>query len=117
MNPSEKLNRWPKVPQLTRTRIILALLVAVGADGVQLLFGWIGWAGPDQVIDFVTMIFMSWLLGFHLLFLPTFIVELIPGIEDLPTWTACAAVVILLRKREQRATPPSPPPERPVIDV
>jgi len=117
MNAPEKLNRWYKAPRLTRMRIILALLLAVSADGLQFIFGWVGWAGPDQVIDFVTMFFMSWLLGFHLLFLPTFVVELIPVIEDLPTWTACTAVVIVLRKREQRATPPPPPPERPVIDI
>ena len=117
MNPFEKLGRWLKAPRLTGTRIALAFIVALGADGLQLVFNGAGWFGPVQVIDVVTMIIMSRLIGFHVLLLPTFVVELVPVIEDLPTWTACAAAVILLRKREQRAMPPPPPPNRPVIDV
>ena len=119
MNFPEKLNRWPKAPQLTSVRIFLALTVALGADGLQLLLNGPGWFGPDQIIDVVTMIVLSRVIGFHVLLLPTFVVELVPVVDDLPTWTACAAAVILLRKRDQRgAAPPVPkPPERPVIDV
>ena len=46
------------------------------------------------------------MIGFHWLLLPTFVLELVPVLEDLPTWTACVIAVIALRKREQK-TPPA----------
>jgi len=95
----------------------LALAVAVAADGLQLLLAGLGWLGLDQAIDCVAMVLISWLIGFHVLFLPTFVVELIPLVEDLPTWTACTAAVIVLRKREQKKTPPAAPPDKTVIDI
>ncbi len=99
--------------------MLLALAVAVVADGLQLSLGPLGWAGIDQTIDFVAMIVTMWILGFHLLLLPTFFVELIPVIEDLPTWTACVAAVIALRKRAQPATNSTQlkPTDKPPIDV
>jgi hypothetical protein len=48
--------------------------------------------------------------------LPTFVVELVPVLEDLPTWTACVAAVIALRKREQNLPPPAPP-AKPTIEI
>ncbi|MEY4916246.1 MAG: hypothetical protein RL616_159 [Verrucomicrobiota bacterium] len=100
--------------------MLLALAVAVVADGLQILLGPLGWAGLDQAIDFVAMMVTMWLLGFHLLLLPTFFVELIPVIEDLPTWTACVAAVIALRRREPPAgkNPPTPATaEKPAIEI
>ena len=81
--------------------MLAALAVAVGADSLQLLLGPLGWAFADQAIDAAAMILTMWILGFHLLLLPTFLVELVPLVDDLPTWTACTAAVIALRKREQ----------------
>ncbi len=105
-------------PPLTRIRIAGALVFAVGADGLQFLLGPLGWAFGDQAIDCVAMVLTSWLLGFHWLLLPTFVTELIPGLDELPTWTACTIAVIALRKRGQRAAPPpNIPPDKPVIDV
>jgi len=101
-----KLHRLSRVPPLTRLRIVLALAVAVVADGLQFLLSLPGWAGADQVIDVVAMGLTSWAIGFHWLLLPTFIVELVPVLEDLPTWTGCVIAVIAWRKREQRTPPP-----------
>jgi hypothetical protein len=118
------LNRWFKAPRLTRTRIGLALVVAAGADGLQMLLMQFGWVGPDQVIDVTAAVIIARLIGFHILLLPTLVVELIPVLDDLPTWLACTAAVIALRKREQSHIPPPspiPPPvpvsTKPVIDV
>jgi len=72
---------------------------------------------PDQVIDAVAMILTAWLIGFHALLLPTFVVELVPVLDDLPSWTACVVAVIALRKREQRLATPPVPPEKPAIDI
>jgi len=120
----EKLNTLFRVPRLTTVRAVLAMGVAIAADGTQLLLAAVGWVGPDQAIDCVAMVLISWIIGFHILLLPTFVVELVPVIEDLPTWMACTAAVIVLRKREQRGAPPTPPPpppgsgpDKPIIDV
>jgi hypothetical protein len=107
MNFREKLNFLRRVPRLTRRRMLLAFTIAVCADGLQLLLGPLGWAFIDQAIDCVAMILISWVIGFHLLLLPTFVIELVPVLEDLPTWTACTASVIALRKREPRPLPPT----------
>jgi len=98
--------KWFRVPKLSRPRIILALAVAVMADALQLLLGPLGWTFADEIIDAIVMLLTVWLLGFHLLLLPTFVTELIPVADMLPTWTACTIAVIALRKREQRALPP-----------
>jgi len=112
----EPLLRAVRVPKLTRGRIILALAAAAAADGLQLLTGPLGWAGLDQAIDAAAMLLVMGIVGFHVLLLPTFVVELVPVVEDLPTWTACVAAVIALRKREQRMPPPVPP-DKPAIDI
>ena len=91
-----------RAPKLTRIRIILALAIAVFADTLQLFLGPLGWVFGDQAIDCAAMALTSWVIGFHILLLPTFVVELVPVLEDLPTWTACTIAVIALRKREQR---------------
>jgi hypothetical protein len=99
----------------------MALAVAVIADGLQAAAGPPGWLGFDQVVDLVAMVLITLLLGFHPLFLPTFIAELVPGLEMLPTWTGCVAIVIALRRKQQQppAVPPrsSPPPAGDVIDI
>jgi TM2 domain-containing membrane protein YozV len=108
MKLPDSLNRRLHAPKLTRTRIFLALAVAVFADGLQFCLGFIGWAFIDQAIDCVAMILVSWAIGFHILLLPTFVIELVPVLEDLPTWTACTIAVIALRRREQRNSAAAP---------
>ena len=103
MNPLQKLAARFRTPQLTRTRIVLALVAAVIADGMQLLLGPLGWAGIDEAIDCVMMVAASAILGFHWLLLPTFLVEFIPLVDMLPTWTGCVAAVIALRRRNARS--------------
>jgi hypothetical protein len=105
-------------PVLTRRRIWLACAVALTADAIQILLGPFGWAGPDEVLDIIVMVVLSAIIGFHPLFLPAFVAEFIPGVDMLPTWTACAVIVIGLR-RKQRVPPPVPPvhPTGNVIDI
>lgn len=104
MIPLDKLNSMFRAPQLTRTRIILALLVALVADGLQIPFQLVPMA--PEIIDVIAMLLTVWLLGFHLLLLPTFVVEFIPLVDMLPTWTGCVIAVIALRKRAQHNTSP-----------
>ena len=108
-----------RVPVLTRRRIWLAFAVAIITDGLQLFSGPVGWVIFDQVTDVIAMILTSLLLGFHPLFLPTFVIKFIPVVDMIPTWTGCVAFVIALRRRQERKnSPPSAPPVTgPVIDV
>jgi hypothetical protein len=99
------MSRLFRVPHLTRPRIFLALAVAAGADGLQFLLAWLGpleWVFVDPVIDTAAAAVTTWLLGFHVLLLPTYVAKLIPFAEDLPTWTGCVAAVIFLRTRTER---------------
>jgi hypothetical protein len=122
-----------RIPSLTRTRIVLALAVALVTDGLQLLAGPPGWVLFDQVTDIIAMVLVSALVGFHPLLLPTFVLEFIPLVGMLPTWTGCVAAVVMMRRRSD-ASPPSasvvqsppptqapppikPPGSTPVIDV
>jgi hypothetical protein len=52
-------------------------------------------------------------IGFHPLLLPTFVLELLPVTDLLPTWTGCVALIVALRRKQE---PPPPAPGR-VIDV
>jgi hypothetical protein len=117
MKLPDKLATAFRVSKLTWTRITLALAVAVMADALQFLLNGIGWVGPDQIIDVIAMVLTSWLIGFHWLLLPTFIINFIPMLDDLPTWTACVMAVSAVRKREQRSAPPQSPPEKPTIEI
>jgi hypothetical protein len=106
MNLPGFMSKFFQVPLLTSARIWTALAVAAAADGVQILLGPLGWAFFDEAIDVVAMVVESYLIGFHFLFLPTFVVEFIPLADMLPTWTGCVAAVVALRKREQNAAVP-----------
>ena len=102
-------------PVLTKTRIWSAYGVAIAADILQFVLGPFGWAFADEILDVVAAGATWSLLGFHPLLLPTFVVELLPVVDMLPTWTGCVALVISMRKKQQ-AIPP-PPSTGTVIDV
>lgn len=105
-----KLNNLFRPARLSRRRMMFVLLVAVVADGLQIPLQ----APPlPQIIDVVAMVFTSAAIGFHVLLLPTFVIELVPLVDMMPTWTGCVAAVILLRRREQKQSPPGAVP--PVI--
>lgn len=105
--------------ELTRSRIWAAYTIAVLADGLQFVLGPAGWVGSDQGADIVAMILLTAVLGFHPLFLPTFVLELLPIADMLPTWTGCVMMVVALRRRSAPAKPdsPAPPTQPPVIDI
>jgi hypothetical protein len=125
MKPTEKLKDTIRGPQLTQKRIVAALAVAALADFLQIALVPGQWFLVQQMIDVIAAVLTFLALGFHILLLPTFIVELFPVVDMMPTWTACVIAVIALRKREQRREqPPEPieieseviPPETPSSD-
>jgi hypothetical protein len=113
---SNSFLRLFRSPILTRERVRLAYAIAVTTDVLQLLLGPLGWAFADELLDVGAMIVIWRLLGFHPLLLPSFILEFLPVVDVLPTWTGCVAIVVALRKRQQGQVSPPLPPGR-VIDV
>ncbi|MSQ72879.1 MAG: hypothetical protein EXR27_16540 [Betaproteobacteria bacterium] len=95
------LDRWLHPVHLTRGRMAVALIVAVAADALQVLLTTTPFA--SQAIDVLAAVLVMVAVGFHVLLLPTFIIELVPFVNDLPTWTGCVLAVIALRRREERA--------------
>lgn len=95
-----RLNNVFQPPQLTRGRMAVALIAALAADGLQLFLQAVPLA--PQVIDVIASLIVTIAIGFHLLLLPAFVIELFPLVNDLPTWIGCVIAVIVLRKREAR---------------
>jgi hypothetical protein len=104
-------------PILTRRRVMLARGLAVAADLLQWLAlpAFVGGAPgvADGVLDVVVCIALIRLVGWHIAFLPTFVGELVPFVELVPTWTL--AVFFATRHWDQtiagdKALPESLPP-------
>jgi hypothetical protein len=86
-----------------RSRVRTALIIAIAADTVQLallpLFGG-GILSPfNNALDVVIGLVLVRLVGWHFAFLPTFVAELVPGLDLFPSWTA--AVWFVTRGRDQ----------------
>lgn len=102
-----------KSPPMTRTRMRLAIIFAVAADALQFALGPAGWVGAVQVIDVLAMVLTMATVGFHVLLLPTFVIELFPLLDMAPTWTGCVLAVIALRRRGESPPDTSIPPHLP----
>src|SRR5215831_503403 len=98
-----------EVPPLSIGRIAAAVGIAIAVDGVQLVLGPIGWVVADEILDVMAMVAISWLLGFHPLLLPTYLIELFPVADLLPTWTGCVGLVVAQRWRAQGRETALPP--------
>jgi len=99
-----------RAPLVTRNRIWLARVIAIGADAMQFgifpLFAE-GFASPlNMITDVVIGTLMTFLVGFHIAFIPTFVIETLPMIDLAPTWT----IAILIATRGGPRKPP-------IIDV
>jgi hypothetical protein len=95
----------------SRNRIWVARFIAVAADAMQLGFFPLfaeGFASPLQIgTDILVAGLMIALVGWHIAFIPSFLLEALPLLDLAPTWTI--AVLIVTRKRDQ--------PQPPIIDV
>ena len=91
---------------MTRRQAWVARGVAMAADALQLgLFPlFVGGAaeGADLVVDLVAGAALTWLCGFHVAFLPTFLAEAAPMLNLFPSWTA--AVLYVTRRRSVDAS-------------
>jgi hypothetical protein len=84
-------------------RIWLARIIAILADGVQIgllpmfLEGML--LPADAVLDVVTAVLLTLLVGWHIAFVPAFIVEALPFADLAPTWT----IAVLIATRGARS--------------
>lgn len=109
-------------------RVVIAFLIAGVVDAVQLPLNLAFISGifamPVTVIevlmDVAAAVATGVLLGFHWLLLPSCLLEMIPLVDSLPTWTACVGFVVWRRNRQlkQHQAPPLlpdlPPAPQPV---
>jgi len=89
-------------------RMKAALLLAILADIVQIVLFPIFLEGAespaDDILDACMAGVLSWLLGWHWEFLPSFAGKLIPGFDLVPLWTL--AVANVYRKSRPRKIVP-----------
>jgi hypothetical protein len=85
----------------SKVRRRAARAIAVLVDALQIVLFpafFPGLVSPfDNALDVLTGIVMTFLLGFHVAFLPTFIAELVPFVDLFPSWTL--AVLFVTRKK------------------
>ena len=79
------------------------MIVAIIADLLQLVFFPLTIEGAlspaDDILDVAVAGVLSWLLGWHWEFLPSFLTKLVPGADLVPCWTI--AVANVYRKNKQ----------------
>jgi hypothetical protein len=93
---------------VSRPTLIAAYVIGICADLIQVCltpFLSEGFASPfNDVLDVVVCVILSRLIGFHVAFLPSFLIKLIPLVEIAPTWT----LAVFISTRHLRA---------PIVDV
>jgi hypothetical protein len=86
-------------------RMRTALLLAIVADAFQIVFSPLFFEGAvspaDDILDLCMAGILSYLLGWHWEFLPSFLAKLVPGVDLVPFWTM--AVANVYRKSKQIA--------------
>ena len=92
-------------------RIWIARGIAVLADAIQIGFMYFfveGFASPaNDILDAVVALLLILLVGWHIAFIPTFIIKVLPFADLAPTWTI--AVLIATRgKTGSMGVPPAP---------
>lgn len=85
-------------------RLRLAMILAIVADALQIaVFPLVveGVESPaDDILDLCVAGLLTYLLGWHWEFLPSFAAKLIPGADLVPLWTLAVANVYRKSKRE-----------------
>jgi ethanolamine transporter EutH len=104
----------------TAARIRAARAIAMLADLAEIVVFpafMEGFLSPaNDVLDVAVAVALTWLLGWHWAFLPSFLAEMIPVVGLVPTWTAAVFYVTsgLAPAAEvptaTRVDPPPPPP-------
>ena len=104
----------PGVNTVAPSRIKAARIIAITADFLQIalfpLFAEGFVSVLDDALDVAVCVTLTWLVGWHFSFLPSFVVKVLPVADMVPTWT----LSVLLATR-QKQVPPQP--ASPVTEV
>ena len=96
------------------SRIRTARIIAILADAVQLVFFPVfieGFASVlSDALDVVVGVSMVWLVGWHVAFLPSFVVKALPVGDLAPTWTLAVFIATRSRRIQPDGTPNQLPP-------
>ena len=91
-----------------RSRFQAALVLAVAADALQIVLLPLfveGALSPfDDLLDFAVAAILIRLIGWHWEFLPSFLGELVPGVDLVPFWTLAVANVYRKWKQVEAST-------------
>ena len=83
-------------PRLSRRRVWIARGIALAADAVQVALMPMfveGIASPaNAALDVLVGVTLIWLVGWHIAFIPTFIIEALPFADLAPTWTLATLI-------------------------
>jgi len=94
---------WETVTISHSARFRAAMVLAIVADAVQLVVFPLfveGVESPaEDVLDFGMGAALTYLLGWHWEFLPSFLAKLVPGVDLVPFWTLAVANVYRKSKR------------------
>jgi len=55
----------------------------------------------DDILDVIVCVVLTLLVGWHFAFLPSFIAELVPMVDLVPTWT----IAVLFATRQKKTVP------------
>jgi hypothetical protein len=82
-------------PPISRPQKVLAIAIAAFADFLQvILFPFFGLGYVlDDAIDCITAFLLMIVCGFRWQFVLAFAIELVPGLDLFPTWTAVALMI------------------------
>ena len=88
---------------LPGTRFRIALVLAIAADVLQFavmpLFIEGAESPAEDLLDFGIGAVLTYLLGWHWEFAPSFLGKLVPGVDMVPLWTLAVANVYRKKKR------------------
>ncbi|HTO90308.1 MAG TPA: hypothetical protein VMJ70_04190, partial [Candidatus Sulfotelmatobacter sp.] len=105
--PASSAARAPR-----RQHRLAAWIVAIGADALQwVLFPIFGLGALSPInsgLDLVVAIVLWRLLGWHWALLPSFVAELIPGLDLVPCWIAAVFLMTRGRPPASSAVPVEP---------
>lgn len=103
-----RIFRQREAAPVSGVQLKTALAVAILADILQLIVLPLVVEGaaspPDDLIDVCVGGLLTWLLGWHWEFLPSFAGKLVPGVDLVPLWTL--AVANVYRKSKRRGAIP-----------
>jgi hypothetical protein len=92
----------------TKGRIRLAWIVAVAADAIQIgaaPFVAEGFMSPlNDTLDIAVAVALILLIGWHLAFVPSFVIKMLPVADLAPTWT----LAVFIATRGKGKTPEAP---------